>query len=111
LWRINTESGTAEDVLPPSSGVFPMDNISRNPYTAIAGWSPDGRIVYKGVTNFLENGRLGNGSVVEHRLADHAERELFRSGSIGSKLSGFTASLTAINSRLLRLTTRRTRSQ
>jgi Tol biopolymer transport system component len=92
LFRINIESGAAEAVMPPASGVFPMDNISRNPYTGLAGWSPDARIVYKNVTNFLENGKLGQGVVVEHRLADHAERELFKSHTTGSKVSGFNVS-------------------
>jgi len=92
LHRVNIESGTTEAVLPPASGMFPTDNISRNPYTSLAGWSPDARVVYKNVLYFLENGVLGQGAVVEHRLADHAERELFKSGSTGSKLSGFSVS-------------------
>jgi Tol biopolymer transport system component len=92
LHRVNIESGTTEAVLPPASGMFPTDNISRNPYTSLAGWSPDARIVYMDVVNFLENGRLGRGAVVEHRLADHAERELFKSSTTGSKVVGFNVS-------------------
>ena len=92
LFRINIESGAADAVMPPTSGVFPMDDISRNPYTALAGWSPDARVIYKNVTSFLENGKLSQGAVVEHRLADHAERELFKSAATGSKVSGFGVS-------------------
>lgn len=92
LYRINIESGTAEAVLPPASGVFPMDNVSRNPYTSLAGWSPDAHVIYKKVTNFLENGKLGQAALVEYRLADHAERELFKSDTTASKVSGFDVS-------------------
>jgi len=94
VYRINTESGTVEAVLPPASGVFPMGDISRNPYAILAGWSPDARVVYKQVIH-RENGVIGPHAIVEHRLVDHAERELFNNGTTrpGSGVSGFSVSL------------------
>jgi Tol biopolymer transport system component len=86
VYRINIESGTTEAVLPPASDLFPMGDVSRNPYAGPAGWSPDARVVYKTVYNFLEGGALGPGALVEHRIADHAERELFKSGTTRSKV-------------------------
>jgi len=92
LFRLNTESGIAEEVLPPSSGVFPGGDISRNPYTTLLGWSPDARIVYKNVLTWGENGKVAHAAIVEHRVADHAERELFKSGNGRWRVGGFAAS-------------------
>ncbi|MCX6538765.1 MAG: tetratricopeptide repeat protein [Acidobacteria bacterium] len=91
VYRVNAESGTVEAVLPPASGVFGTGRIS-NTYVVPIGWSPDGRVVYKSVMSFLETGALGPGAIVEHRVADHAERELLKSGTTGTKLSGFNVS-------------------
>jgi Tol biopolymer transport system component len=92
LFRINTESGVAEEVLPPSSGVFPGGDISRNPYTTLLGWSPDARVVYKNVLTWAGSGVVAHAAIVEHRVADHAERELFNSGSGRWRVGGFAAS-------------------
>jgi len=92
LFRINTESGVSEDVLPPSSGVFPMGDVSRNPYTSLLGWSPDARVVYKNVLTWAGSGVVAHAAIVEHRVADQAERELFKSGSGRWRVGGFAVS-------------------
>ena len=76
LHRIDTGTGAVETVLPPGSGAFDAKDTSTL-LSRLGGWSPDGRVVYKAV-------RLGGFSeqavsmVVEHRVADHAERDLFK---------------------------------
>jgi Tol biopolymer transport system component len=59
------------------------------------GWSPDARIVYKEDLHILKGTGLVDGAIsviVEHRLADHAERELFRLGPSVAKLGGKSVS-------------------
>lgn len=77
LYRINTETGAVETVLPPSSGVFP--STDPNSFSRLGGWSPDGRIVYRAertISSQLPETVVT--AIIEHRVADHAERELFR---------------------------------
>ena len=90
LYRINTESGTVEGVVPPASGVFPKADPS-NTFAMPVGWSPDARLVYKQV-NYVEKGVQGPVAIVEHRLADHAERELLRIGTTRVPIAGFRVS-------------------
>jgi Tol biopolymer transport system component len=76
LHRIDTGTGAVETVLPPGSGAFDAKDTNTL-LSRLGGWSPDGHLVYKAV-------RLGGFSeqvvsrIVEHRVADHAERDLFR---------------------------------
>jgi Tol biopolymer transport system component len=79
LYRVSTDTGEIEAILAVDSGVFPKRDFSKT-YGSLVGWSPDASIVYKGINYRSENGQPGPVSIVEHRVADHAERELFRSG-------------------------------
>ena len=88
IYRVDTETGTVEAVVPPSAGVF----TSKDPNTVslLAGWSPDARVVYK--NEIYKQPERVQGAIVAHRLADHTERELFRSGGVNSKVSGLDVS-------------------
>ena len=90
VYRISSESGTVEDVLPPESGLFQKPGLSDS-FAAPAAWSPDARAVYKMVT-YLKNGVPGPVGIVEHRIADHAERELFKSGTTRAGMVGLVVS-------------------
>jgi Tol biopolymer transport system component len=79
VYRLSTDTGEVEAILAADSGVFPKMDFSKT-FAFLAGWSPDGSIVYKVISYRGENGQKGPVSIVEHRVADHAERELFRSG-------------------------------
>ena len=77
LHRLDTETGTVEAV-----AASLVDLSASKPISWIFGWSPDARLVYKAEWTFKVLGSLWDGAIaaiVEHRLADHAERELFRS--------------------------------
>jgi Tol biopolymer transport system component len=77
LYRIDTETGAVEAVLPPASGVFPSKDP--NSFSRLGGWSPDGRVVYRAErTRSSQLPETVVAAIVEHRVADHAERELFR---------------------------------
>jgi Tol biopolymer transport system component len=89
LIRVNVDSGATEPILPPDSGAFPPARPGQ-PSGSLLAWSADGRIVYKSV-RYPREGGLGSAALVEHRLSDHAEREIFRSGE-GSSMFGFALS-------------------
>jgi Tol biopolymer transport system component len=69
-----------------------MADISRNPYTSLLGWSPDGRVVYKNVLTRAGSGGVAHAAIVEYRVADQAERELFNSGNGRWRVGGFAVS-------------------
>ena len=77
LYRIDTETGAVETVLSPGFGVLPLKDPNR--FSRLVGWSPDGRVAYR-----LERIQSSQppqtvvAAIIEHRVADHAERELFR---------------------------------
>jgi dipeptidyl aminopeptidase/acylaminoacyl peptidase len=93
LHQVNTESGSAEDVAPSESAIFVQKDPKALSYPF--GWSPDARIIYKRNVQILVGTGLAGGAVsaiVEHRVADHAERELFRLGPSVAKLTGSAVS-------------------
>lgn len=94
LQRVNTESGIVEAVVPWESAIF----VAKKDPTILSspfGWSPDARIIYKSDLHILVGTGLAGGAIsaiVEHRLADRAERELFRLGPSVAKLTGSAVS-------------------
>jgi Tol biopolymer transport system component len=91
LHRVNTESGTVEAVVSPESGMFGTKDPRTISYPF--GWSPDARVIYTNDLHILSPSGTGLvdgaiSTVVEHRLADHAERELFKIGPSVAKLVG-----------------------
>ena len=93
LQRVNTDSGMVEAVVPFESAIFVMKDPKALSYPF--GWSPDARIIYKNDLHILKGTGLADGAIsviVEHRLADHAERELFSLGPSPAKLGGNSVS-------------------
>ena len=78
VYRVNAESGAVETVLLPSAGVFPSKDSDS--FSRLGGWSPDGRVIYRAErrTQSRQQPATVFTVVIEHRVADHAERELFR---------------------------------
>jgi Tol biopolymer transport system component len=85
LYRVNLVTGAVEAVVPVDSGLFPL---SRD--TTFVGWSPDATRLYKKV-DLRQDPNRGPMTLIEHRLSDHAERELFRT-SAGSGIGAFAVS-------------------
>ena len=84
LYRLNLVTGAVEAVVPVDSGLFPS---SRD--TTFVGWSPDATRLYKKVNLRPPGG--GPTTLIEHRLPDHVERELFRT-SEGGGIGAFAVS-------------------
>jgi Tol biopolymer transport system component len=87
LYRVSLVTGAVEAVVPVDSGVlgFPLSLD-----TTLVGWSPDATRLYKKVNV----GQAPSGlpmALIEHRLADHAERELYRTPG-GSGIGAFAVS-------------------
>jgi Tol biopolymer transport system component len=91
LFRVSTDTGEVETILAPESGIFPKQDTNKT-YTVLIGWSPDASIVYKAINYRDENGQRGPMSIVEHRVADRAERELFRSSRPAEAANRFAVS-------------------
>ena len=91
--RIDTGSGADEIVLSPTFGMFLAGDIHRIPSLSLAGWSPDARVLYRNEwTKSRQPAESSFATLVEHRLADRAERRLFATVGPDSKVSGFAVS-------------------
>jgi Tol biopolymer transport system component len=91
--RVNAESGIAEAVVPWEPAIFEQKDPKA--LSSPFGWSPDARIIYKADLHILVGTGLAGGAIsaiVEHRVADRAERELFRLGPSVAKLAGSAVS-------------------
>lgn len=77
LYRVDTDTGTAETLVLLGMGALPLKDPNR--FFHLGGWSPDGRVAYR-VERISGTGQpeAGAWTIIEHRVADHAERELFR---------------------------------
>jgi len=78
LYRVSADTGAVDPILAAGSDVLPKADPSKTS-ASLDGWSPDAGVVYKAISHRDEGGQLGQVSLVEHRIAEHAERELFRS--------------------------------
>jgi Tol biopolymer transport system component len=91
LYRVSADTGAVNAILAAGSDAFPKADLSKT-HASLEGWSPDASIVYKAISYRDERGQLGPVSIVEHRIADHAERELYRTGKPADLGIGFAVS-------------------